>query len=304
MPKLLDVYAVVGTMLLPILACTIVGIEWGRRKLTYPGAFVSTLVTSVAVPALVFNTLATTHLENSSLFKVALAAIIGIAVMAGLSATLLKLRGLPVRQLIPTSTFPNAGNLGLPLSQLAFGDAGLSVAVTFFAVASFLQHTAGVYIVSATKGGKGMLQSPIMFAVFLAVTLRGIGTMPPAWLLETSKLLGSLTVPLMLISLGYTLITLSHSNILDGLYVGMVRLTVGIVGGTAVVKMLALPPEIAGVTLFQMMMPVAVVSYMYAHRFTDQGDTAAGAVVGSTAAFLLLCPLALWYVNAPISVAR
>lgn len=297
-----SVYAAVGTMLLPLFACTMVGLEWGRRKLAYPGAFVSTLVTSVAVPALVFNTLATTQLENSSLIKVALAAIAGIVVMAGLSAVVLRLRGLPVRQLVPTSTFPNAGNLGLPLSQLAFGEAGLSVAVTFFAVCSFLQHTAGVYMVSSSQGGKGALRSPVMFAVFLAVGLRGFGITPPLWMLEASQLLAALTVPLMLISLGHTLITISHGNIFDGIYVGMTRLTVGIVGGTVVVKMLELPPTIAGVTLFQMMMPVAVVSYMYAQRFTNHGETAAGAVLGSTVAFMLLCPLALWYVGAPIAI--
>ena len=304
MPKLFLVYAAVGTMLLPVFACTMIGVEWGRRKLAYPGPFVSTLVTSVAVPALVFNTLATTRLENNTLFKVAVAAIVGIAVMAGLSALLLRLRGLPVRQLLPTSTFPNAGNLGLPLSQLAFGEAGLSVAVTFFAVASFLQHTAGVYIVSASKGGnpgRGALRSPVMFAVFLAVGLRSIGIMAPLWVLETTRLLAALTVPLMLISLGYTLITISYGNIVNGLYVGMVRLTVGIIGGTAVVKLLELPPAIAGVTLFQMMMPVAVISYMYAERFTDHGETAAGAVLGSTVAFMLLTPMALWYVGAPIA---
>lgn len=294
-------YGAVGTMLLPVLACTMVGIEWGRRKQIYPGGFVSILVTSVATPALVFNTLVTTQLANSILFKVAISAIFGIVVMGGLSIVLLRLRGLPVRQLVPTSTFPNAGNLGLPLSQLAFGEAGLSVAVTFFAVASFLQHTAGVYVVSSVDGGKGALRSPVMFAVFLAVTIRSTGIVPPLWLLETSRLLGALTVPLMLISLGHTLITISFGNIWDGIYVGIVRLIVGIVGGTVVVKMLGLPAEIAGVTLFQMMMPVAVVSYMYAQRFTEHGDTAAGAVLGSTGAFLLVCPLALWYVGAPIA---
>ena len=56
-------------------------------------------------------------------------------------ALLLKVLKLPVRTLLPTAFLPNAGNLGLPMSQLAFGDAGLSVAVAFFAVNSFIMHT-------------------------------------------------------------------------------------------------------------------------------------------------------------------
>ena len=115
MPNLFSVYAAVGAMLLPVFACTVIGIEWGRRRLSFPGGFISTFVTSVAVPGLVFNTLATTRLDNDALARVALAAIVGTVVMGGLSAALLRLRNLPVRQLAPTSTFPNAGNLGLPL---------------------------------------------------------------------------------------------------------------------------------------------------------------------------------------------
>ncbi|SNS87635.1 hypothetical protein SAMN06265795_10877 [Noviherbaspirillum humi] len=299
MSMLLHVYSSVLAMLLPVFACAGVGAEWARRKLAYPGTFVSALVTSVAVPALVFNTLTTTRLENKTLLTVVLAAAAGIAVMAALSAVMLRLRGLPVRTLVPTCTFPNAGNLGLPLSQFAFGDAGLSVAVTFFAVCSFMQHTAGVYLLTSSSGGKGALRSPVILVVLLAVALRAAGIMPPAWLLDTSRLLGALTVPLMLISLGHTLMSINFGNVTAGLYVGMTRLVAGVAGGTLVVKALNLPPEIAGVTLFQMMMPVAVVSYMYAQRFTDHAETSAGAVLSSTIAFLLLCPLALWYAGVP-----
>ncbi len=42
-------------------------------------------------------------------------------------------------------------------------------------------------------------------------------------------------------------------------------------------------------------MPCAVVSYMYVKRYTTQGDTAAGAVLVSTVAFLLLAPVILWF---------
>ena len=36
---------------------------------------------------------------------------------------------MPARTLEPVATFPNTGNLGLPIAQLAFGDTGLPVAV-------------------------------------------------------------------------------------------------------------------------------------------------------------------------------
>ncbi len=295
------VYAAVGLMLLPVFVCIAVGIGWGYRKLTFPGTFISQLVTLVAVPSLVFHTLVTTRLATSTVVSVALAAALGILLMGLLSAALLRLAGFPVRTLIPTTTFPNAGNLGLPLSQLAFGDAGLSVAVTFFAVTSFLQHTVGVYLLTAHKGGRGGWISPVVLAALTALAMRLASIPAPSWIIESTRMLGSLTIPLMLISLGHTLVTISHGSIRQGFVLGMIRLAVGLVGGTIVVKALGLPPEIAGVTLFQMMMPVAVINYLYAQRYTDHADATAGAVVASTGCFLLLCPLVLWYVGAPLT---
>lgn len=298
MAQLTGIYASVAMMLLPVLICTAIGMGWGYRNIPYPLGFVSTLVTVVAIPGLVFHTLVTTRLAPQHILSVALAATCGIAVMGVISAVLLRLFGLPVRPLVTTSTFPNAGNLGLPLSELAFGDTGLSVAVAFFAVCSFLQHTVGVHIVASSARVKGSLFSPVMIAAVLAVVLRALDITVPVWALESRRLLGSLTVPLMLISLGYTLVTISHGGIRQGAYVGMIRLLVGLVGGTLVINILDQPPDIARATLLQMMMPVAVINYMYAERFTDRGDTAAGAVLSSTAVFLLLCPLAFWYAGA------
>lgn len=295
------VYGAVGMMLLPVFVCIGVGVAWGYRKLTFPGAFISQLVTLVAVPSLVFHTLVTTRLATSTVVSVAIAAALGILLMGLMSAALLRLAGFSVRTLIPTTTFPNAGNLGLPLSQLAFGDAGLSVAVTFFAVTSFLQHTVGVYLLTAHKGGRGGGISPVIVAALTAVAMRLASIPAPAWIIESTRMLGSLTIPLMLISLGYTLVTIAHGSLRQGFVLGMIRLAVGLVGGTIVVKALGLPPEIAGVTLFQMMMPVAVINYLYAQRYTDHADTTAGAVVASTICFLVLCPLVLWYVGAPLT---
>ncbi len=294
-------YAAVLGMLMPVFAVTAVGAAWGHRKIAYPGLFVSTLVTLVATPSLVFHTLVTTKLSTAILANVVAAAALGILVMGLMNAVLLKLCRFPVRSLVPTTTFPNAGNLGLPLSQLAFGDAGLSVAVAFFAATSFLQHTAGVYLLTAHRTDKRGWFSPVMLAAVLALLFRVFDVSTPSWVLETTRMLGSLTIPLMLIALGHTLVTISHAGLRDGLWLGMMRLVVGVAGGALVVRLLHLPPDIAGVTLFQMMMPVAVVNYMYAQRFTDHADATAGAVLASTLVFLIFCPLAFWFVGANLS---
>ncbi|MNI39718.1 Membrane transport protein [compost metagenome] len=211
-------------------------------------------------------------------------------------ALLLKIWKLPVRTLLPTASLPNAGNLGLPISQLAFGDAGLSVAVAFFAVNSFVMHTVAVRLLPGVNT-KGSWKSPILLASVVAVAMRLLHIPVPEWLIETARMLGAVTVPLMLLSLGHALALIPSNGLRDGAKVAAIRLVVGLAAGLAVVWALDLEPVLGGALTLQMAMPCAVVSYMYAKRYTTMGDTAAGAVLVSTVVFLLLAPLMLWFTH-------
>lgn len=290
----LGVYAQVATLLLPVVCCAGVGAVWGVRKHTYPAEFIAMLATVVSTPALVFHTLMTTRLDNAQLFEVGSATLLGLAVAGALSAIALRSLKMPAQTLGPSATFPNAGNLGLPIAQLAFGDTGLAVAIAFFAVTSVAQHTLGVWVTS--RGGNRSQPWPkgVVIACLLAVVLRFAGVAAPPPVLESARLVGSLAVPLMLLSLGYALVTVSRAGIRQGAVLGAMRLVVGLLAGALVIHLLHLPPLIAGVLTLQFAMPVAVVSSIYVQRFSTYGDVAAGAVLVSTAAFMLLCPLLIW----------
>ncbi|QVQ25066.1 AEC family transporter [Achromobacter deleyi] len=281
-------------LMLPLLSCVGIGLFWGKRDLPFGGSFITTLVTSVTTPALVFHTFVTTHLDDRALADVAVATLIALLLCALVCALLLKVWKLPVRGLLPTAFLPNAGNLGLPISQLAFGDAGLSVAVAFFAVNSFVMHTIAVRLLPGVNT-KGSWKSPILLASVVAVAMRVLHIPVPDWIVETARMLGAVTVPLMLLSLGHALALIPSNGMRDGAKVAAIRLAVGLATGLAVVWALDLEPVLAGALTLQMAMPCAVVSYMYTKRYTQLGDTAAGAVLVSTVVFLLLAPLMLWF---------
>ncbi|MFF7059473.1 MAG: AEC family transporter [Achromobacter sp.] len=283
-------------LMLPLLSCVGIGVFWGKRDIPFGGAFITTLVTSVTTPALVFHTFVTTQLDDRALADVAAATLLALLLCALVGALLLKVWKLPVRTLLPTACLPNAGNLGLPISQLAFGDAGLSVAVAFFAVNSFVMHTVAVRLLPGVNT-KGSWKSPILLASVVAVAMRLLHIPVPEWLIETARMLGAVTVPLMLLSLGHALALIPSNGLRDGAKVAAIRLVVGLAAGLAVVWALDLEPVLGGALTLQMAMPCAVVSYMYAKRYTTMGDTAAGAVLVSTVVFLLLAPLMLWFTH-------
>lgn len=290
----LALYLRVGALLLPVIACAAIGAVWGLRKRAYPGEFIAALVTGVTTPALVFHTLVTTRLDAQQLLQVGGATVAGLAIVAVVSATLLRASGLPVAPLLPTATFPNAGNLGLPIAQLAFGETGLAVAVVFFAVCTLLQHTLGVWLlVRGSDPGARSWPRGVAIACLLAVALRAVDIHLPAPVLASASLVGSLTVPLMLISLGHALVTVTRSGLRHGSWVAAIRLASGAFAGWAIALLLGLPPLVAGVVALQLAMPVAVVNYLYAARYTRHGDVTAGAVLASTAIFVALSPLLL-----------
>ena len=172
---------------------------------------------------------------------------------------------LPVRTLLPTAFLPNAGNLGLPMSQLAFGDAGLSVAVAFFAVnsSSCTRWRCGCWREYARQ-----LENPILLASLAAVGMRVAHVPVPDWLIETARMLGAVTVPLMLLSLGHALALIPSGGVRDGVKVAAIRLITGWPPGCSWWA-LDLEAVLAGALTLQMAMPCAVVSYMYARRYTD-----------------------------------
>lgn len=160
------------------------------------------------------------------------------------------------------------------------------------------QHTLGVWVMS--RGGNRSQPWPkgVTFACLLAVVLRAADVAAPAPVLESARLVGSLAVPLLLLSLGYALVTVSRAGIRQGAVLGAMRLLNGLLAGALVIHLINLPPLVACVMTLQFAMPVAVVNCIYAQRFSTYGDVAAGAVLVSTAAFVALCPLLIWLANA------
>lgn len=287
----LAAYAQIASLLLPVACCASIGAFWARSGSPYPGDFVAHLATVVSTPALVFHTLVTTELDDARLLEVGAAALFGLTVAAIASGCALAAFKMPVRTLTAAATFPNAGNLGLPVAYLVFGNVGMAVAITFFAVNSVVQHTLGAWFTS--RGGAHGQQWPkgVAIACVLALAVRASAVAVPIPVLESARLIGSLAVPLMLLSLGYALATVSRRGLKQGAVLGAIRLTAGLLGGTAVVHLLNVPLLTASVVALQLVMPVAVVSAIYVQRFSSEGDVATGAVLVSTVAFFALCPL-------------
>ena len=292
MSVLITAYLAMLLRLMPMVVCVVVGFIWGRRDQPYPTAFVSTLVTYVAIPALTFHTLMTTPLAASTMTWVLTVSVLALLAAGVVVAVVLRLLRLSGRDLGQTAWIPNAGNLGLPMSELVFGVEGLTVAIAFFAASSFVSFTLGLRWLTGSSGK--VWRQPVVWATLLGIGLRALEVEAPQWSLQSAALLGSMAVPLMLVTLGHTLSQLPRSGFKAGIGVAVARFVSGIAVALILLAPIGIDPLIAAPIALQMLMPCAVNSYLFARLHGTCGDAAAGAVLVSTLVFLLLAPLMLW----------
>ncbi len=284
------------TIIAPVLICCGVGYLWERLGKSLDVGAITSLVTLIGAPCLVFHTVANLTIELPALAMMAGATATVLAVLAAVGYGILKALGMPRRAHLAALIFPNIGNMGIPLNYLAFGDEGLQYAIAVFAVVSLTMFTAGVALIAGSVSLKALTRVPLVFALVPAVAFVATGAAPPAWLNATTQLLGGIAIPLMLLALGASLARLGVGNLPRSLGLAVLRGGLGFAVGVGVAAAFGMTGAARGVLIIQSAMPVAVFSYLFAERFQAGAEEIAGVVVVSTVLSFATLPFLLWYV--------
>ena len=284
------------TIIAPVLIAAGIGFGWGRFGRDFDVEFVTSLVTGVGAPCLIFHTLANLSVGAGEFLTMVGAAVVVLSLSAGIGTVVLRAAGLPVRAFLPSLVFANTGNMGLPLSSLAFGEAGLALAIGIFALSAVAQFTVGAAISSGRLSLGVLARVPLLYALPPALAFMLTGAKPPAWLNATTELIGLMTIPLMLITLGVSLAKLAVASLPRSLGLSVLRLLLGFALGVGVAYLFRLEGAARGVLIVQSSMPVAVFNYLFAQRYRRAPEEVAGLVVISTALSFLTLPMLLWFV--------
>lgn len=221
----------VASSLLPVVVLIGIGFAAGRLKLIRREAVrdLSNLVFLVLVQALLFRTMATAHLERLDLKSVALYYIVAGA----LFFAVLLVQGLNSRSavLALAAIFSNCLMIGIPLVQLAYGDAGLVHLFTLISMHALVLLTLATVVTellvaredvqSGTRPRRSLahtvalaIKNSILHPVPLPIiagflySLTGIGLHPV--IERPLKLLGDAFGPIALVLVG---VTLAHTAI-------------------------------------------------------------------------------------------
>ncbi|EWY37221.1 permease [Skermanella stibiiresistens SB22] len=278
----------------PVFVVAALGFGWARAKLPYDSAFITTFAINVSTPCLVFSALTRMHIGGDQLWTMAVASVACIVLPGLISLPILLAARVPWRVYIPALSFPNCGNLGLPICLFAFGERGLSLGVMFFAAMAVGQFTIGPAIAAGRFNLKRLISTPVIYSVALALTAQLTETAVPKWISNTTGLMGNCAVPLMLFSLGVALARLRFAGTSRAITLSALRIVLGAAVGFGVSWAMDLDHLTRGVVILQSAMPVAVFNYLWALRYDNSPEEVAAMVLGSTAlAFLVLPPLLL-----------
>lgn len=279
-------------ILFPLFSITALGFFVGRR--TKPDlSHANKLNMDVFVPALVFAALANKAFDVAAFLPLIGAGTV-VVVGSGLAAWgLAKATGIEPKTLVPPLMFNNCGNLGLPLAVLAFGELALAPMVVLFMVSNLIHFSFGAWLLDHRVRLLTVWRVPSVLATFagLMVSLTHFEVWPP--LLIAIRMLGEISIPLMLFGLGVRLADSRIGAIGIGVFGAVARPLVGMALAWAVMQVIELPLREQALMLVFGALPPAVLNYMFAERYQQEpGKVASMVLIGNVAAVVFL-PLAL-----------
>ena len=277
-------------VILPVVVMASVGGVIGRwrRVVLEP---ISTLVFYVLSPALIFRAMAETDLDlGLSLRIVAAAWLLFFAAWAAsaLWSSLMR-HDAPQRAGFALSvTALNAGNMGLPIALLAFGDDGLAVAVLFLVANAALNSTANVFIASlagadARRALTAPLRYPMLYATVAGLVVNATEATLPVALDTPIDAFADAAIPVMLVVLGLQLLRgVERAALRDVAASAALRLAGGPLLMWGVTLLLGIGGATQQTLIVLAAMPTAVFTTILATEFAARPRFVTLAVVAST----------------------
>lgn len=273
--SILELFNTFANNLLPIMLIAAAGYVLGKT-LTVDSRTIGRIVFYIFSPLLVFNLMVTSQLnlqQALTTVEYTIAVIVIMGTIAFILGKLFRLERAHLLAVILTVAFGNTGNYGLPLVKFAFGDEALAVASIFYVTTTILFNTVGVVIASLghldlKSAILGVFKLPILYAVAIALIIKGFGIQIPLPLSRTIEIAANGAIPAMIILLGLELtrIEWTHSLRATGLGVAA-KLLIGPLIGLLLASLFGLQGHARQGSVIEAAMPAAVATTVVATEY-------------------------------------
>lgn len=245
------------------------------------------------VPALIFSVMASKNF-NVVDYLGALVAGAFIVLFSGVVALpLVRWMGLQWRTFLPPMMFNNIGNLGIPIIVLAFGEDALPIAIVLFMVENLLHFTVGMKMLNPKTSYLRVLRVPIVIASFAGIGFSLLGWHLPTAMQISMDMIGQISIPLMLFSLGVRISNVDFSEWKIGVIGGLMSPITGLGGVVIIALLFDVPDDWLGVFVIFACLPPAIMNYMVAEIFNQEPHKVASIVMVGNLISILILPIAL-----------
>nr|WP_174820517.1 AEC family transporter [Ruegeria atlantica] len=283
-------------VVLPVLICAGIGYCLALIKAPFDNKVIGGIVSRVGYPTLIISHLSTTTIAIDTFLDVMTAAALAIAGFGVLGFVALKAMRLPVRAFLTPLMHSNVGNIGLPITLLALGDAGMAYAMGFVVVVLISIFTIGMWIPAGEFSPRKIATSPIIYAVTLSLILMATGYSLPQPIAKSFDILGGLSIPLMLLTLGHTLATLRIKRLGLAVVLTLLHLVMAVAISSALVWAFGFTGAERGAFILCCLMPSSVATYLFIDQhMPEYGPDVAGFILVSTLTTIVVLPVALSY---------
>ncbi len=278
--------------LLPVFLIAGCGVLYGRFR-TPDIRGLNTLNMELFVPLLVFAVLADGQAPLEEYAGLALAAVVVVLGSGLLLWPVAHWLKMDAKTFLPPMMFNNAGNMGVPLMVLAFGEAALPAAVVVFIIEMLLHFSVGLYMLNPGTSLWRLLRLPIVGASIAGLAVNLSGMPLPGWLLEAMHLLGGVSIPLMLFALGVRMLDIDLRDWRTGLLGALLCPLSGLVLAAPMVWWLGLTGLQGAVLWVFAALPPAVLNYLVAEQYRQEPQRVASLVLVGNLGSLVVMPLVL-----------
>ncbi len=281
----------------PVLLIGAAGYTLGRRQIAEARTLTS-LSVAVFVPALAFYALTTSTLPWATLAQFAGYIILQFFLIGLIIALAARIYGWDRKLttgLLLATLFSNAGNAGLPLAFFAWGNAGLSAAVGFFAMQVVATNMLAAYLAARADAGalhavRALLRLPVTYAIIAGLLLNLWGVVLPLPIAKATQLLANGAVAVMLLLVGVQLAEVRFGGEWRGIaFATVTRLLVAPVLAWGTASLVGLEGVARQTGILQASLPTAVTAAIWASEFAVVPALVSSVVVVTT----LLSPLTI-----------
>jgi predicted permease len=255
------------------------------------------IVMFLTVPCLIMSSILKAPLPLKEFITVPAASafvVLGGGLMTLIISKVLRIKATPGMYM--GSMFMNSGIIAFPIILSAYGLNALSKAIIFDATNGLLIFTLGIFILVGSKNAVQIFKLPVIYSIIAAALLNPISFQIPEIVINTLSTVGSATIPLMLLILGYRMNSVRGKVFGPSLLASIIRLAGGLALAIAFVKLFGIAGTTRSVILISSSMPTAMNSLLLSEEYGVDSELAAGTVMMTTMLSFLALPLVMHFI--------